>query len=320
MTRTFPWRRWLFTLGMVLGGAIFVWQTVGALQAFRSQAFSLVRPELIVAAVGCILVVTLLQIGAWRAIMHDLGVPLSWSAGIRGYMLPFVARYIPGMVWGYLSRTHWLATRHKTPPQVANLGAILEVVGLLLSAAIVSAVGGVMIQAPVIIWLSVVFALVLTLGIALIGGVVNRFGWLRRLATRLRADTWLRELTLRRVAVALPWQVAMWCGHGVAIWCLIGSIAPWEVGTLAVSVAAFALAWSGGFLVVVLPSGLGLREFGLTYVLVRFAGLAQSVATGVAVMSRAGVLLGELAFVLVALGLDRLDPSDRRIALRDEDV
>ncbi len=320
MIRTLPWRRWLFTLGMILGGAIFVWQTVGALQAFRSQAFSLVRPELIVVAVGCILIVTLLQIGAWRAIMHDLGVPLSWSAGIRGYMLPFVARYIPGMVWGYLSRTHWLATRHRTPPRIANLGAVLEVIGLLLSAALVSAVGGVIAQALLITEISLAFALVVTLGVVFAGGVTQRFGWLRRLAARLRAEEWLRELTLRRVAVALPWQAAMWCGHGVAIWCLIGAIAPWDVRVLAMSVAAFALAWSGGFLVVVLPSGLGLREFGLTYVLARFAGLAQSVATGVAVMSRAGVLIGELAFVLVALGLDRLDPSARHAPLGDEDV
>lgn len=320
MTAQTPWRRRLFGLGLLLGGAIFLWQAVAAAQALQAQTLVLARPAMIVAGVGCVLVVTALQIGAWRAIMLDLGVPLDWSASVRGYMLPFIARYIPGMVWGYLSRTHWLATRHGTPARVANLGAVIEVVGLILSAALVSALCGGLAQAPVIAGIGLAAAAAVVTGVAVSAQLVGRPGRIRDLAVRVGAAAWLSELTLRRVAVALPWQIGLWLGYGAAIFCLIGAVTVWTSQALAIAVAAFALAWLAGFLVVLLPSGLGLRELGLAYLLSGYAGLAQSEAAAVAVLGRVCVLFGELAFMVLALVLDRRAGSAAVGAARNQDV
>lgn len=320
MTAQSPWRRRLFGLGLLLGGAIFLWQAVAAAQALQAQTLVLARPAMIVVGAGCVLVVTALQIGAWRAIMLDLGVSLDWSASVRGYMLPFIARYIPGMVWGYLSRTHWLATRHGTSARVANLGAVIEVVGLILSAALVSALCGGLARVPAIAGIGLVAAAAISIGIAVSAQWVGRPGRLRDLAARVGVADWLSELTLRRVAVALPWQVGLWLGYGAAIYCLIGAVAVWTSQALAIAIAAFALAWLAGFLAILLPSGLGLRELGLTYLLSGYAGLTQSEATAVSVLGRVCVLIGELLFIVLALILDRRARSDSAGATRDQDV
>ncbi len=320
MTTQSPWRRRLFGLGLLLGGAIFLWQAVAAAQALQAQTLVLARPAMIVAGAGCVLVVTALQIGAWRAIMLDLGVPLDWSASVRGYMLPFIARYIPGMVWGYLSRTHWLATRHGTSARVANLGAVIEVVGLILSAALVSALCGGLAQVPVIAGTGLAAAAAVLIGIVVSTLLVDRPGRLRDLAVRVGAAAWLSELTLKRVAVALPWQIGLWLGYGAATYCLIGAVTVWSSQALAIAIAAFALAWLAGFLVILLPSGLGLRELGLTYLLSGYAGLAQSEATAVAVLARVCVLVGELLFIVLSLILDRRSGSGKIGSTRDQDV
>ncbi len=299
------WRSVLYRLGLVIGAALFLWQAWSASLALVSQQIKVTRPELLFVAVVAVLIATVFQVGAWRRAMHDLGAELSWRDGIRAYMLPFVARYIPGMVWGYLSRTHWLQTRHGTSSQQANLSAIVEILGLILSAAVVAALGGVITQ-QALIWeiggtafLAVVAGVLL--GPPMLSAVAKRWG--RRLPWDV--SEWVGALTFRRIGRAALWQVGLWVFDGLMVWaCLGGLDASARLGgsdLVALSIAAFALSWLAGFLVFFLPAGLGLREVGLTYLLTTQAGVSPEGAAAAAILARAAIVASELIYV--ALGL-----------------
>lgn len=315
-----PWRRRLFAFGTLLGGALFVWQTVEAIRALGDSGFEVLSYGWIFAGAIGVVVVTFLQITAWRAIMRSLGVQLSWSATIRGYMLPFVSRYIPGTVWGYLSRSHWMMERHQVPARTVNVGAMIEILAFLISAALVTGVLGALGQVVSIASIGLVCGLAMLSGVVLTQFLSTRGGMVDGLFRRLRIEGWVRDITFKRVAVALPWHFGMWLGHGFVIGCLLSAVSRWDGAFLPIVAASFPLAWIGGFVVVVLPAGLGLREYGIFFVLSQYAAISQLEASTVAVMSRVGVLFGEISFLLLALAFEHNEGSQKASTLRDQDV
>lgn len=299
------WRSVLHRLGLAVGAALFLWQAWSAGQALVTQQIRLVRPELIGVGVVAVLIATIFQVGAWRLAMQDLGTRLNWRDSLRGYMLPFVARYIPGMVWGYLSRTHWLQTRHGTPPQQSNLGAVVEILGLILSAAVMIIIGGALAQSAFFVGLGASGAAVSIVGLVL-GPTLLMWG-LRQSGRRLPwdVDAWLGAVTLRRIGRAALWQLGLWLFDGAMVWACLGGLGvATTVGgaaSLGFAVAAFALAWLVGFLAFFLPAGLGLRELSLAYLLTSQMGLRPDEAAAAAILARASIVASELFYV--ALGL-----------------
>ena len=59
-------------------------------------------------ALAAVMLATLIQIAAWQVIMAGMGIYVGRWHLAQGYMLPFLARYIPGSVWGYLGRSQWM--------------------------------------------------------------------------------------------------------------------------------------------------------------------------------------------------------------------
>lgn len=101
---------------------------------------------------------------------------------------------------------------------------------------------------------------------------------------------------------AMAWFAASWVVYGAA-WAVLGTslagIGPWEGLVLC---AFYSLAWVVGFLSMVTPSGLGVRELA-------FAALAKDlppeVVAYVAIVARLGLLCGDLVLGLVFLWIGR---------------
>ena len=67
-----------------------------------------------------------------------------------------------------------------------------------------------------------------------------------------------QPLTLRGIAVATGWTLLMWASYGAQIWALAAGLHAHHAASLpAMSTGAFALAWTAGFLFIVLPGGRG---------------------------------------------------------------
>ncbi len=67
------------------------------------------------------------QIGAWVLLMRSLNIELPIHKARYIYSLSFLARYIPGSIWGYLSRSEWLLHDYQVSYTSSNYGSILEV-------------------------------------------------------------------------------------------------------------------------------------------------------------------------------------------------
>jgi uncharacterized membrane protein YbhN (UPF0104 family) len=94
----------------------------------------------------------------------------------------------------------------------------------------------------------------------------------------------------------------MWGAYGLHLWLLVRSTdTGGRADLLLLSLGAYALAWTAGFLVVVAPAGAGVRELALIAALSPV--LDAPAALAVAVLSRVLMTLGDLLWAVAGAAL-----------------
>jgi uncharacterized membrane protein YbhN (UPF0104 family) len=217
------------------------------------------------------------------------------AAGARIWFLSNLARYVPGNVWSYvgaveLARREGVARR--TTLAVMALTQVLSV--------------GVAVAAG----LPVLVAERARLGRpALLGALVVAAG--AALAALFRRQ--LLDLARRRlpgfdpadltpsagtVVLLVAGYALYWAVTGLAFAALVASLHPLAPGDVPVVVAAYAAAYAAGFLALLTPAGLGVREGVLVIALAPV--LPAGPALVVALLSRVWMMLVELAGAAIA--------------------
>ena len=120
------WARALFTLGLIAGAALFAYQLWRSYLGVRENDAQLQQPAYLAAALACVAVMYALQMLAWRLTLGSLGYTLGLRATLQGFMISFMPRYVPGSVWGYLTRGEWLAHDHGIAHRVSWFGSVIE--------------------------------------------------------------------------------------------------------------------------------------------------------------------------------------------------
>ena len=120
-------RRFLQNIGMALGGLLLLYQGFRAVQAFVESRIQIDAPVYLLLSVVIIFITIALQMLAWSVLMGNFGVNIPWGPLKRGYILSFLPRYIPGTVWGYISRGEWLSRDYQVNHFTAHASSLLEV-------------------------------------------------------------------------------------------------------------------------------------------------------------------------------------------------
>jgi uncharacterized membrane protein YbhN (UPF0104 family) len=236
------------------------------------------------------------------------GVPV--RRGMRIWFLANLARYVPGSVWSILGAVE-LARREGAPrrsaasvvalTQLLNVGVAL-LIGLPVIVAEFTRYGR-----PALAGLAVIVAGLAALWLA-------RRPLIRLLRRRYPDLTWRDVFPSGRLAVGLTLGYAVyWIVAGLAFGIFASAVHPPAGEHLVLAVAAFSAAYAIGFLSLLTPSGLGVREGVLVAVL---AGVMPAgVAAVVAVLARLWMMAVELLGAGVTLALAGRGPG-----LSDEDA
>jgi hypothetical protein len=305
------WRQWLFRAGLLLGSLLLgiqVWLTA---QSLQKAPLSLVAPRLLLAAWGAIGAATVIQVLAWQVIMIGLRVEVNRWRLAQGYLLPFVARYIPGSVWGYLGRSQWMYQHYNIPYSKTNVASAIEVLSVLTSGLIVLCAysvvktagaarlgfAGLAAIAPILVWFGMRLAVV------------------RRLSAFLPASipyvAILQTLPFRIWAGVLSLHLVLWLCYGFALRMTVGSLELIGSPDLLTSTFMFTFAWLIGFFILFIPSGLGVRELMLSTLLTTVVAASSSVGTAAALLLRLLLLVTEVTFVAALVGSSMLHRKDK---------
>ncbi len=222
------------------------------------------RPGWLVVSVLLYLVGGAFSAAFWYGLLRSVGQHPHLAAAVRAYYVGQLGRYVPGKVWGLLMRAT-LVTGPGVQTAPAALTATYEA---LLTPAAGALVGGVLFLAMglgnPLANLEAVGALVLV-GLLIVPSVFNAL--VSRIAAPFRSD---RSAPLPRV----PWLALVggltltacgWAAQGASLWALMRGLLPdpsvWGALQWVHCTAYIGLAYILGFIMVFLPSGLGVREY-----------------------------------------------------------
>ncbi len=241
---------------------------------------------IVLAALALNLCGLLCSLMVWREMLADLGSRLSIAEAWRIMFIGQLAKYIPGSIWPVLAQSELGADRG-IPRRSSALSVLLCYAVMTASGAAVAAITLPFARAKTTDQYYWILILV-PVGIVLLSPpVLNR---LLALVLRLARQPALEQgVSFVGLARTLAWAIASWAFNGLTVYVLLRQLAGHPQGTLLVSVGAYALSWTAGFLAVFAPAGAGVREAVMVAVLSTHTTTA--IALAIALVTRATAVL-----------------------------
>jgi uncharacterized membrane protein YbhN (UPF0104 family) len=232
----------------------------------------------------------------WVRLLRRLGQQPTIPVALRAYLVGMMGKYLPGKAWALVMRAG-LAGGPGVRLSVAGMSSFYEVLVTMSSGVLLAALTFAVFAAPAtqpfdphtVIQLlkmerpeSVELhrgALVLLSGGLFLGivffvtpPVFNRIVYRVSLPFRDQDSAPMPEVTWAGLFEGLGYGCIGWCFMGVslaaALQGVIHSAEPWDLVFLGRMMAIMGLGYVMGFVIIVVPSGLGVREFFLTLLLV----------------------------------------------------
>lgn len=288
----------LYNIGSVVGGSLFIWQIIKANKALVSEhLLAVVLNFSIILALFGFLVLNLVLAINWKVILDSIGYHLNLLNIITGYFVSFLPRYIPGSIWGYLSRSEWFYRDKKIPHSMTYLCSIIEVF--------------VYLSVPILL-LGEFFVFKKVTGIYSFIGLIIWWGLIRLIIKRIKLPNSVRINDFSRILSNLNFgKASLIASIATLYWILSGFVitllgvllfpyainfSKWPLLTL-----AYSIAWVIGFLAPFIPAGMGVREIVLVQLLTNFVGLTQNQALIYSVVARVLTLTSEAIWVILGL-------------------
>ena len=285
-----PWLRRLLTGSLVGAAFVFlgreIFRNAEQLRSFRWDF----EPGLLLLSTVMLTAVLLWGVAVWQMVLGRFGVDVKLRSLARAWFLANLSRYIPGVVWQFVSLAQLGPSVGLSP--TATITTLLVHVGFSLLAAgtlgvwllpvglagdFAPFVRGLRWASPLVVGL--VHPAVIRRGIFLMERVTRR-------ASLNWRGSWLDGLRLLLVSAA------SWGLYGAAFFLFLRAFVPLTFSALPAVIAINALAFVVGYLVVIAPGGLGFKEGAIALLL---AGLVPpAVAASLAIASRLWTITAEV--------------------------
>jgi hypothetical protein len=226
----------------------------------------------------------------WRALLADLGSRLPMRTALHVFFLGQLGKYLPGSVFAVAAQMELGRDQGVSRNRVGT--ASLLFMGVLTATGVLVASVALPLVSPDALrhyfWVLAVLPIGL---VCLAPPVLTRL--VATMLRLLRRDALERPLSWSGVGTAVGWALAMWVAYGVHLLLLVLPQHRTGDGNLPLlSFGGYALAWTVGFLVLLVPAGAAIRE---AVLVVSFAPvLDRPAALAVALVSRGVMTLGDL--------------------------
>ncbi|MGQ0765157.1 MAG: lysylphosphatidylglycerol synthase domain-containing protein [Gemmatimonadota bacterium] len=296
-------RRLARRLAALAAVAFAVWALKDQLASF-ADAGHRIRPgwAFLLGSAAVVLVTHGILIQTWRTVLVALAPAapsLSFPDAARIWWVSNLGRYIPGKVWAIAAMA--AMTRDRGIPAMAATGAaiLINVVNIVSGIALSLALGAELTgsrAAGVLLAVAGVIALVaLPMVIAP--------------AVRIAGKVLRREFRLPDLSRAVIWKAALgtlvaWMLYGIAFRLLVLGVLGEAPGKWSAYTAAFTSSYVLGYIVLVAPGGIGVREGSLVGALSRFPFVTTGAAGVIAVSSRLWLTVIEIIPGLLFIALD----------------
>lgn len=279
-------------VGTVVGIAIALFSQWQAITDFDWR----IAPGVFALSVLLLAVGPVLQGISYWILLRMLGLPSNFSEALLIWMRSFLVRYAPSGALVLVIRVRERERMSATARDIYTSTAYEQLVALIAGAvACLGAFAVAGVRPPAL-------AIVISVGVIL-AGVAVRPRFFRHWGTRLLDWRGIDPGPLlrgRQLIAAVVFNLPGWLATGLGTWLLLRALSSEEIPGVAWVTGVFAFSWMVGFLVPLLPGGLGLRE--ATFVALIATSVGVGPATALALAVRLTATVGEF----VAIGLVEL--------------
>lgn len=264
-------------------------------------------PSWIAASLLLTWVMYLLLVGGWRALIVSWGERLGFWPGVRIWLLAGLGKYVPGKVWALLGMAVLAEREGVRGPVAMASSVVMQLLALATGAAVaIAALGGPVLDRAVPYGQTGAVALgIVTLASAML---VTHAPTMRWLGARLGQPEAVRAVRPGELVVAAVPNLVAWIGYGVAlVWLAQGTLGGVTLAPV-LATGAFAASYLAGYLFVLAPGGVGVREGVLVLLLQDAIGVGNALA--LAAVSRLALTVNELGVALPLLLLRRSSRDD----------
>jgi uncharacterized membrane protein YbhN (UPF0104 family) len=226
---------------------------------------------------------------AWRTLLRDLGTRLPVGVAARIFFVGQLGKYLPGSVWTVVAQAD-LGRDHDVPPR-RSVAVSVVAMGISLAAALMLAAFTLPFAAPGAA--AHYWWVLLLLPVLVVGLMPRSVSFLTHLLLKvLRREPPDHEFSWFGVLRALAWYISSWLMIGLQVYVLCVALgAPRGGRTLPLAFGGSALAFSAGFIAILVPAGAVVREAVMIAVL---SPILKPVPAGVvAVVSRLVATIGD---------------------------
>ncbi|MFZ6026469.1 MAG: lysylphosphatidylglycerol synthase domain-containing protein [Chloroflexota bacterium] len=241
--------------------------------------------------------------------VRSLGTPMPVKRVFSLYFITQLPKYLPGGIWAFPGRMAAYRVAGM-PDAYAVLSVLREVAALFL--------GAVLVGGMALLWqpaLDAALQIALAAAVAACLGAIGLAHWpafwrllqrsplaSSRIFARLLQGDIAVLTSLRWLPGSLACSLLFWLAMGLPFAQLVAAMSLGSAGPGWLQAAAlFALSWSAGFAIVLVPAGFGVRESALSLLLLPF--LPAGAAASVALLSRLWWMAIEAVLIGVSIGL-----------------
>lgn len=289
-----PKQRWGVAVRWIIAAAIvwFLGSRIANDWPTVQSSFSRLRWAWLAAGLLPAIVYFLMRVAAWRNLLKHLNVPSRFGTAAMVWANGEVVRYIPGNIWSVVGRLAQ-STKMNTNRTTMFMSMVLETIVLMLAATGISAI--VLIGYPDFKFPMRTVILVVIAGLTLFFASPRPLRWLLHLLQRLlrRTDD---APVIGHAFTAFGYMAIAWLMYALfQLTVAVGLGVTLNFSMLVTMIGAFTLSWIIGYVSFLTPSGLGVREVALVWLLRPYVD--QSTALLIAVLSRVMMIAVEVAIV-----------------------
>lgn len=299
-------------VGIIVGFSILLFQTYQGFLAFQNQALIFHNIMSIPFTIAIIMFSFPIQVLSYQNILSALGHKVQISELFYVYMISFLPRYIPGSFWGYITRSAFLLDKFSTPPDTAYFSSLIEFLIGIIALVIVSLISLVFEEG----FLPTLLISFLLLSASILLGILLKIT-VRQMAkyricgfsvpisiSSYSIRRWLASISLISINMFL-----YGLGLNLISISLLGNNHPFLTEISISFPLYYCLSYLTGLLIFIFPSGLGIREVTLSFLLTANLGYTQQQASGIAVIFRLCTLAAEIIWVLLISGHKSINTS-----------
>jgi hypothetical protein len=287
---------------------------VASVRAVRDGNLVLhVRPVWLLLSGALVLATFLLLIWAWLYIVAGLsGQRIRYLDGARIWFISNLGQLIPGRVWGIIQMGA-MSVEAGINPIAAGAASIINTVVNIATGMAVGALAGTSIMIAYYgdqVWKAWVIAGLAFAGLLALPVLVP---WAFRTARRFGAKLPEQEMPARLLAVSVLANVISWGMYGLAFLCLNRGLVELPAYSVMQHIAVNATSYVIGYLFLIAPAGLGVREKSLQAIMLSANMASPPQAVAVSLVSRLWQLIIMILPALIFLAYRR-PPNEKDAA------